>query len=101
DDYSSYIGNNAGADAVHKVERAGTQIIDAIVNDTQATKGPMFSAVDEKGNVTCYVGIRVSKKAIAEKITDYVSEDEELKIRFKEEQFRQKMEENFKKFKEN
>ena len=101
DDYSSYIGNNAGADAVNKVERAGTQIIDAIVNDTQATKGPMFSAVDEKGNVTCYVGIRVSKKAIAEKITDYVSEDEELKIRFKEDQFRQKMEENFKKFKEN
>lgn len=100
-DYSSYIGNNAGADAVNKVERAGTQIIDAIVNDTQATKGPMFSAVDEKGNVTCYVGIRVSKKAIAEKITDYVSEDEELKIRFKEDQFRQKMEENFKKFKEN
>ena len=101
DDYSSYIGNNAGADAVNKVERAGTQIIDAIVNDTQATKGPMFSAVDEKGNVTCYVGIRVSKKAIAEKITDYVSEDEELKIRFKEDQFRQRMEENFKKFKEN
>lgn len=101
DDYSSYIGNNAGSDAVNKVERAGTQIIDAIVNDTQATKGPMFSAVDEKGNVTCYVGIRVSKKAIAEKITDYVSEDEELKIRFKEDQFRQKMEENFKKFKEN
>ena len=101
DDYSSYIGNNAGSDAVNKVERAGTQIIDAIVNDTQATKGPMFSAVDEKGNVTCYVGIRVSKKAIAEKITDYVSEDEELKIRFKEDQFRQRMEENFKKFKEN
>lgn len=101
DDYSSYIGNNAGADAVNKVERAGTQIIDAIVNDTQATKGPMFSAVDEKGNVTCYVGIRVSKKVIAEKIADYVSEEEELKIRFKEDQFRQKMEENFKKFKEN
>ncbi|MCM1151958.1 MAG: hypothetical protein NC209_04875 [Alistipes sp.] len=101
DDYSSYIGNNAGSDAVNKVERAGTQIIDAIVNDTQATKGPMFSAVDEKGNVTCYVGIRVSKKVIAEKIADYVSEEEELKIRFKEEQFRQKMEENFKKFKEN
>lgn len=101
DDYSSYIGNNVGSDAKNKVERAGTQIINAIVNDTQATKGPMFSAVDEKGNVTCYVGIRISKKTITEKIVDYVSEDEELKIRFQEEQFRNKMEDNFKKFKEN
>ncbi|MDR1161523.1 MAG: hypothetical protein LBK45_04200, partial [Tannerellaceae bacterium] len=36
DDYSSYIGSNAGSDAVAKVEQAGTQIIDRIVNDTKA-----------------------------------------------------------------
>lgn len=101
DDYSNYVGNNAGADAVTKIERGGTQMIDAIVNETQASKGPMFSAVDEKGNVTCFIGIRISKKAVAEKITDYVSEDEELKIRFLEEQFRKRMDESFKKFREN
>ena len=101
DDYMNSVGNNAGTDIEAKIERGGTQIIDVIVNDTQASKGPMFSAVDDKGDVTCYIGIRISKKAMADKIADYVSEDEELKIRFKEDQFRQRMKESFKEFKEN
>lgn len=101
DDYMVRFGNNAGSDIQSKLERGGTQIIDVIVNDTQASKGPFFSNVDEKGNVTCYIGIRISKKTIADKIADYVSEDEELKIRFQEEQFRQRMKESFKEFKEN
>ncbi len=101
DDYMVRFGNNAGSDIQSKLERGGTQIIDVIVNDTQASKGPFFSNVDDKGNVTCYIGIRISKKTIADKITDYVSEDEELKIRFQEDQFRQRMKESFKDFKEN
>jgi hypothetical protein len=100
DDYSNYIGNNSGSDAEAKVERAGTQIIDAVINNTKATCGPKFSSVDERGDVTCFVGIRVSNKAIADKIVDHLSNDEELKIRFNEKNFREKMEENFKKFKE-
>lgn len=100
DDYSKYIGNNVGSDAVSKIERGGTQIIDAIVNDTKATQ-VKWSSPDEKGNVTCYTGIRIDKKVIAEAIADYVSEDEELKIAFQEEEFRKKMDERFKAFKEN
>lgn len=100
DDYSLSIGNNTGTDMDAKVERGGTQIIDAIVNDTKATCGPKFSSVDDKGNVTCFVGIRISKKKVAEKIADYVSNDEELRIRYNETKFRERMEENFKKFKE-
>ncbi|MDR2835033.1 MAG: hypothetical protein LBV69_02360 [Bacteroidales bacterium] len=101
DDYSNYIGNNAGSDAEAKVERAGTQIIDAVINNTKATCGPKFSAVDEKGDVTCFVGIRISNKEIVDKIIDHVSKDEELKIRFNEQEFRKKMDANFEKFKEN
>lgn len=101
DDYMVRFGNNAGSDIQSKLERGGTQIIDVIVNETQASKGPLFSNVDEKGNVTCYIGIRISKKTMADKIADYVSEDEELKIRFQESQFRQRMKESFKEFKEN
>lgn len=101
DDYIVRFGNNAGSDIQSKLERGGTQIIDVIVNDTRASKGPVFSSVDEKGNVTCYIGIRISKKTMADKIADYVSEDEELKIRFQEDQFRQRMKESFKDFKEN
>ena len=100
-DYANTVSNNVGTDIQSKVERGGDQIIDAIVNDTQASKGPMFSSVDEKGNVTCYLGIRVSKKVVADKIADFVSEDEELKIRFKEDQFRNRIKEAFKDYKEN
>lgn len=103
-DYSNYIGTNAGADAETKMERGGTQLIDAIVNDTKATK-IVFSSVDEKGNVTCFTGIRVNKKAVsdvlAKQVADNVSDEEELKIRFKEEQFSKHIEESFKNFKEN
>lgn len=99
DDYAKAVGNNAGTDAVSKMERGGTQIIDVIVNDTKATQ-IRWSNPDEKGNVICFTGIRVDKKIITEKIADYVSEDEELKIAFQEEEFRKKMEAYFKKFKE-
>ena len=100
-DYSNYIGNNAGSDAEAKVERAGNQIIDRIVNDTEAWCGPKFSGVDEKGSVSCYIGIRISKRQVADAIADYVSKDDELKIRFNEQEFRKRMDEEFRKFKEN
>jgi len=101
DDYSNYIGNNRGSDADSKVERAGTQIIDRIVNDTKAVCGPKYTAVDDRGDVTCFVGIRISKKQVAQAIADHVSKDEELKIRFNEQEFRKRMNESFEKFKEN
>ncbi len=100
DDYSNYIGNNTGSDAQAKVERGGTQIIDEVVNNTKATCGPKFSSVDEKGDVTCFVGIRISKKKIVDAVANHLSEDEELKIRFNEQEFRKRMDENFKKYKE-
>lgn len=99
--YMQEYGNNLGTDVKDKLQRAGDQMIDAIVNDTQASKGPLFSNVDEKGNVTCFIGIRVSKKMTTERITDYVSEDEELKIDFKESQYREKMQKAFANYKEN
>lgn len=99
-DYSNYIGNNAGSDAQVHVERAGDQIIDAVVNDTQA-QSLKFSGVDAKGHINCYCGIRVYKKQLADKIADVVSEDEELKYRFKENEFRKYMQEKFKEYKEN
>ena len=100
DDYSNYMGNNSGSDAEAKVERAGTQIINKIVNDTRANCGPKFSEVDEKGDITCFVGIRIYKKEFVDAVTKHLSEDEELKIRFNESEFRKRMEDNFEKFKE-
>lgn len=100
DSYSNYVGNNNGPDLEDKVERAGTQLIDKIVNDTRATCGPRFSGVDEKGDVTCYVGVRVYKKDFVETVTKHLSDNKDLKIRFKEDEFRKRMDANFEKYKE-
>ena len=102
--YSNAIGNKNETDIQKKLENAGTQIIDAIVNDTRESVAPQFSEVDDKGYVTCFVNIRVYKdvvaKKIAEKVADAVSDDEEMAIRFKEAEFRKQMEESFKQYKE-
>lgn len=98
--YASYMGINTSTTAKTKMEQGGDQIIDAIINDTQA-KSVKFSGVDEKGNVTCYVAVRISKKETADKIAKGLSEDEELKLRFQEEKYRKYMRERFKEYKEN
>lgn len=104
DDYMNSVGNNAGTDIQSKLEAGGTQIMDLIVNETNASCGPKFSGVDARGNVTCYVGIRIPKRALAETIVttvaDNVSDDEEMQIRFKEDEFRKRTLENFERFKE-
>ena len=100
-DYMKTFGNNEGSDLGSKLERGGDQVIDVIVNDTRASKGPLFSNVDDKGNVTCYIGIRVSKKDMADRIAKYVSEEEEMKMRFDEYKFREEMDNTFKEYKEN
>lgn len=99
-DYASSIGINNKSDIADKVERAGNQTIKVVVNETMA-RDVKFSGVDEKGNVTCFVGIRVYKKQLADKLADQVSNDEELKVRFNEEQYRKYIQEKLKEYKEN
>lgn len=98
-DYTNYMGINSSSDAITKIERGGNQMIDVVVNETMA-RDVKFSGVDEKGNVTCFVGIRIYKKQLADKIANQISEDQELKVRFKEDQYRKYIEEKFKEYKE-
>jgi len=103
-DYNNYIGNNQGTDADIHIESAGDQIINAVVKETRTVCGPIFSAPDAKGQVNCFIGVKISKKELAgklvDKVEDLVSKDEELRIRFQESNFRDKMNEKFKAFKE-
>lgn len=99
-DYTNSMGINNASDIASKIERGGDHVIDVIVNDTQA-KSVKFTGVDEKGNVSCYVSVRVSKKKAADQIVNQISEDEELKLRFNEDQFRKRMQEKFKEYKGN
>lgn len=95
-EYSNMVGNNIGTDYQEKAEAAGDKIIDAVTG-----KLPPIDEqynIDEKGNITFFRLVKMSKKEIADKIANAVSEDEELKIRFKESEFRKYMQEKFKEF---
>ena len=93
------MGMGSASEAMGKMEAGGDQIIDAVVNETMA-RDVRFSSVDAKGNVDCYVGVRIYKKQVVDKVVEGLSDNQELKLRFNEEQFRQRMEKVFKDYKE-
>lgn len=99
DTYSKSVGNNIGTDIQNKIERAGTQVIDAVVNDTKESQ-VKFSSVDEKGNVHCYVGIRINKEKLADEVakavTNAITEEEAMKIGYGEAKFREQNADVFK-----
>ena len=88
-----------GTDIQNKIERAGTQVIDAVVNDTKESQ-VKYSSVDEKGNVYCYVGIRINKEKLADEVAKAVAkavtDEEEVKIGFNEAKFREQNADVFK-----
>lgn len=101
--YNSTIGNNRGNDISTKLERAGDQVIKAILNDVYA-ECVKFSAVADDGMIECYVAIKVPKGEIAEKVSkqvaDVLTEDEKEKINFSEYNYRKQMEERMQNYKE-
>ena len=101
--YSSTIGNNRGNDIATKLQRAGDQVVKAVLNDIQACC-IKFSGVQEDGMIECYVGIKVPKQAIAAQVAktvaDVLTPDEKMQINFEEDQYRKQMEARFNEYKE-
>lgn len=102
-DFAQTIGNNKGNDIEAKMNAAGDQMIDVVVNNTSACC-VKWSQVDPQGVVECYCAIKVPKvdlsKKVAQAVSNVLTEDEKMKIQFDESKYRQEMEERFKKFKE-
>lgn len=102
-DYSSTIGNNRGNDISTKLERAGDAVIEMVLNDAYevCTK---FSAVQDDGMIECYVAIEIYKddlaNRVAKKVADVLTDEEKMKIEFKESEFRNRVEERMKNFSE-
>ena len=96
--YANSYTTKQGTDTQSKMEQAGDRIIDAIVGNTDGLD--YRQNLDEKGNLTYFVLIGVSKKETADKIANAISKDEKLSMDFKESEFRKTMEDKFAKFKE-
>lgn len=101
--YSQSVGNNRGNDITTKMNRAGDQILDIILNDVQATC-VKFSNVGDDGMVECYVGIVVPKSVIAEQVSNAVADvltpEEKEAIAFDEYVYRKQMQERMSEYKE-
>lgn len=102
-DFSQSHGNNRGNDIETKITQAGDQIIDTVINDTQA-KCVKYSGVGADGMIETYVAIKIPKKELAGKMADEVknvlTDEEKTKIDFHEDEYRKQMEERFEKFRE-
>jgi hypothetical protein len=102
-DFMSLIGGDGSSRAASTVEAAGSQMIKTLVKDTKE-KCIKTSPVNDKGKITIFVGIEINKRELAAKVADKVEEkaaevlqdDKELAIRFKESNFRERMEQKFK-----
>lgn len=103
-DFNTSYGGNAGNDIMNKITSAGDQAINAVINDTRATC-IRFSDVDDRGDVTCFVGIRISKqvvaKEVANRVNNVLSEDEKMRIRFEEKKYREEYEQRMRNYSEN
>jgi len=97
-DFFEHIGTNKGSDAETQTIGGGNQIIMGIVNNTSHSC-LMWSDVDEKGNMECYIGIQISKSKVTNAIADNLSKSEKEEVRKHAEDFRKQMAEDLKNYK--
>ena len=86
-DYFDQMDTEEGSYANQHIESAGDLVIKATINETYEVCRKQ-TRPDENGNVVMYMTIKVSKKKFANDLVKKISEDEQLKVRFNEKQFR-------------
>ncbi len=86
-DYFDQMDTEEGSYASQHIESAGDLVIKATVNETYEVCRKQTKP-DDNGNVVMYMTIKVSKKKFVKDLAQKISEDEQLKQRFNEKQFR-------------
>lgn len=99
-DYSNSTSGTASADKVQSIiEGEFTTVIEKMLNDADKVCEDMVKLDD--GSYRAYYAIQISKKEIVNKTADVLSENEELEILFKRDQFRKYAEDYMNKMKSN
>jgi len=99
DTWMESIGANQGTDIETETRSVGRQTIMQIVSITDPVC-LKFSNVDAKGNVECYIGVKVSKEKISQAVSDNLSKNQKEDIRKRAADARKEMDEYFKKITE-
>jgi len=95
DTYMESLGANQGTDIETETRGVGRQTIMQVVNTTDPVC-VRFSEVDGKGNVECYIGIKVSKTKLSQAVSDNLSKSQKEGIRDRAAGARKEMDEYFK-----
>ncbi|MDR1811084.1 MAG: hypothetical protein LBR34_11905 [Prevotella sp.] len=92
------VGSNQGTDVDAQTIGGINNIILGIANNT--TQSCLrFSEVDDRGNIECYSGIKISKEKVANAVADNLSKNKKTEIRERAEDFRKQMAEDLKNYK--
>ena len=86
-DYFDQMDTEEGSYANQHIESAGDMVIKATINETYAVCSKQ-TRPDENGYIIMYMTIKVSKKKFVNDLVQKISDDEQLKVRFNEKQFR-------------
>ena len=91
---SDILGNNKGNDVSGAIKSAGLEIIKQHVGRLRATCGPIADKyIDENGNITVYVSMRMYVKDITKALADNLEKQEKDVINFNHEQAMKKLNE--------
>lgn len=88
DDYFDQMEVEDGEYARQHIESAGRQVIQQLINETYEVCRKQTQYPDNEGYYTMYMAIKVSKKEVVEKTINQLSNEQEMKTRFNEKQFR-------------
>lgn len=86
-DYSRTVAGDAQQDKVQRMmEGEFYQVVERMLNDAAKTCEKMYQ--NKSGAYESFIAIKVSKKELIDKMTDQLTDNEELEIEFNREQFR-------------
>lgn len=87
-DYFDQMDINEKSDEASHIESAAERIVDTYLNDVMEYCREQ-TRPDGEGMVIMYIGIKVSKKGLVDALSNGLSKDEKLGVRFNEHQFRE------------
>jgi hypothetical protein len=92
------VGSNAGTDVDDQTIGDITNILMGVANNTSHSC-LMWSNVDDRGNIECYIGIKISKSKVADAVADNLSKSKKEEIRQRADDFRKQVKEDLKSYK--
>lgn len=95
EDYLKERSDSIQRDLKTDLTHYGEHAINVIVGDSREVGAPQFSAMDERGNVTCTVLVRILRKEVSSRVASFLFKDGKMKEQLEEKFFLQLMNKYF------